>query len=336
MMASNSKEQERTKEMKELEIIWETRLTPKPPFSFEHTVQKDTRFGANWYWLTPFESYEQGIMRSGFRVPETQEPVGLLVQSKGSVNQPSLEIKFFSYHSLSDFEKQQAMAVLRRSLDAERDIKEFYELSEDYPVLKQAKQDLYGARIAPLPDLLSTVMLSIVLQMASEGRTEQMLKLIYNNYGKKLEFDRHEIIVSPLAEQLRKVSEEDLRTKCKLGYRAKYIKGAASLIAEGNFPNLVNLETISSDDVKRLLMQIKGIGEFASEVVTPHPSFPVDIWSVKIFCKLFGISESRKPREMISLVKEYAKKEFGVWQKYVYEYIVNDLENLSEKFGLDL
>lgn len=330
------KEQERKEQVKELGVIWETELFPQPPFNFKLTVQKDTRFGANWYWLTPFENYGQGAMRTGFRLPGTQEPVGLLVQSEGSVGKPFLKIKFFSHYSLSDSAKKQAMIVLRKSLDAERNIQEFYELSENYPALKQAKQDLYGAKIAPLPDLLSAVTLAITLQMASEGRTEQMLKSIYQNYGERLKFDEHEIIILPLVEQLGKVREEDLRTKCKLGYRAKYIKGAASLIAEGNFSNLVNLETIPSADAKRLLMQIKGIGEFASEVITPHPSFPVDIWSVKIFCKLFGIPESRRPREMISLVKEYAKKEFGVWQKYVYEYIVNDLENLSEKFGLDL
>lgn len=321
--------------MKELEIIWEAELKPQPPFNFELTVQKDTRFGANWFWLTPFEKYSQGIMRTGFRLPKSQEPVGVRLEPAESMDAP-IQAKFFSRRVLSDLEKEETIKTVKRCLDLGRDIRDFYALAENFPPLRQAKTDLYGTRITPLSDLLSSTILSITLQMASEGRTEQMLNLLYQNYGERLKFDGCEVVILPKPEHLAEVNEEDLRTKCKLGYRAKYIKGVASLIAEGNFPNLVNLETIPSDDAKRLLMQIKGIGEFASEVITPHPSFPVDIWSVKIFCKLFDIPESRKPREMISLVKEYAKKEFGVWQKYVYEYIVNDLENLSNKFGLDL
>lgn len=329
------KELEKQKGMKELGKIWEIELTPRPPFSFERTVQKDTRFGANWYWLTPFEKYSQGIMKTGFRLQESQKPVGVRLESATSINAP-IQARFFSQKELSGLEKKETVKTVRRCLDLERDIHEFYALAENFPALRETKRDLYGARIAPLPDLLSSVVLSITLQMASEGRTEQMLDLLYRNYGERLRFDECEVIILPRPEQLAKIKEEDLRTKCKLGYRTKYIKENAAVIARGEIPELDELEKIPLDEAKKNLMQMKGIGEYAAEVITPHPSFPVDVWSVKIFCKLFGLPESRKPREMIPIVKEYAQREFGVWQRYVYEYIVNDLENLSEKLKLKL
>lgn len=329
------KEQEGVIRMRELEVIWETELNPHPPFNFEHTVQKDTRFGANWYWLTPFERYSQGIMRTGFRLQKSQNPVGIRLESARSMNAP-IQAKFFSRRELSDSEKEEAMETVRRCLDLERDIHEFYALAENFPALREAKRDLYGARITPLSDLLSSVVLSITLQMASEGRTEQMLDLLYRNYGVKLRFDGAEVIILPQPEQLAKIKEEDLKAKCKLGYRAKYIEENAVVIARGEVPELDELEKMPSDEAKRRLMGMKGIGEYAAAVITPHPFFPVDVWSVKIFCKLFELPESKRPREMMPAVKEYAQREFGVWQRYAYEYIVNDLENLSERFKLKL
>lgn len=329
------KEQEGVGQMKELEVIWETELKSQPPFNFGYTIQKDTRFGANWFWLTPFERYSQGVMWTGFRLPKSEEPVGVRLESVGIIDAP-IQVKFFSHRELSDKEIEESVKTIKRCLDLERDIRDFYTLAENFPPLRRAKTDLYGTRITPLPDLLSSTILSITLQMASEGRTEQMLDLLYRNYGKRLRFDGCEVIIPPRAEQLAETKEEDLRTTSKLGYRAKYIKENALVIAKGEVPELDELEKMPSDEAKKTLMQMKGIGEYAAEVITPHPSFPVDVWSVKIFCKLFGLPESRKPREMMPAIKEYAQREFGVWQKYVYEYIVNDLENLSNKFGLDL
>jgi hypothetical protein len=81
-----------------------------------------------------------------------------------------------------------------------------------------------------------------------------------------------------------------------------------------------------------------GIGEYSKDTILfdIQPCFPIDAWSVNYFCKLFGIEIKDKPRKIIPNLKAFAKKEFGKWQNYVYDYIINDLEKLSNSFGLKL
>ena len=78
------------------------------------------------------------------------------------------------------------------------------------------------------------------------------------------------------------------------------------------------------------LTQIKGIGCYSAEVICAHPAFPVNSWSAKYFCWLFSL-ETQKDRasDALSKVKRYAQEKFGIFQRYVYEYLINDLENLS-------
>ena len=70
---------------------------------------------------------------------------------------------------------------------------------------------------------------------------------------------------------------------------------------------------MKAGEVKRILMSLKGISEYFAEVIIPHPSFPVDVWSVN-FCQLFNIKIDRSLRAMIPIVKRCASEKFGRWQ----------------------
>ena len=170
------------------------------------------------------------------------------------------------------------------------------------------------------PICLVQLYLAITLQTASYGRTERMIKLIYRDYGDKILFDDVEVIVCPSPTKIANVSEEELKSECNLGYRTTFIKACAEAIASQKAPTIKELTDMKAEEAKRVLMNLKGIGEYSAEIITPHPSFPVDVWSVKIFCQLFNIKIDRSLRAMIPIVKRYASEKFGRWQKYVYTY----------------
>ena len=201
--------------------------------------------------------------------------------------------------------------------------------------MKQSVEDLHSMRVCSFPNLFSAVTLAITLQTASYGRTERMIKLIYRNYGDKILFDDVEVTVCPSPARIADVSEKELKSTCNLGYRTTFIKACAKTIASQKAPTIKKLADMKAGEVKRVLMSLKGISEYFAEVIIPHPSFPVDVWSVN-FCQLFNIKIYRSLRAMIPIVKRCASEKFGRWQKYVYIYIINDLDKLSEKFKLDI
>jgi len=305
-----------------------------PPFSFDLTVNKKTRFGVNWYWITPYEKYYRGTIWSGVRL--YNKPVGLKVKALGTVQNPKILLEVFSEDHLSNKEEKEILEVIERCLGLKDDITSFYTFAESFPYLRQSVEDLYGMRICSFPDLFSAVILAVTLQMASYGRTERMIKLLYRNYGEKIVFDNVEVIVCPSPTTIVNVEEKELKNKCNLGYRVAFIKACADAIVSRKAPTLRELMDMKAEEAKRALMDLRGIGEYSAEVITPHPSFPVDVWSVKIFCQLFNIKVDRNLRAMIPIVKKHASKNFGKWQKYVYTYVINDLDKLSVKFKLNI
>ena len=207
--------------------------------------------------------------------------------------------------------------------------------SQKYLFLEQTVKDLYGMRPNEEPETFHKILLSITLQMTRTERSVQMLDLLFQNYGSIIVFDHHTIRAWPSAETLSRANEEEMKTKCNLGYRAKWIKAAAEDFCSGKIPSWNQLKGMTPEKAKQELMKIKGIGKYSADIITPHPSFPVDVWSVKIFYKLFFRKELKKdPRLSIPIVRKYSEKEWGKWQTYAFTYILNDLNNLSKKFQL--
>ena len=67
------------------------------------------------------------------------------------------------------------------------------------------------------------------------------------------------------------------------GYRAAFIKACAEAIVSQKAPTIKELADMKAEEAKRVLMSLKGNDEYSAEIIIPHPSFPVDVWSVKIF-----------------------------------------------------
>jgi len=319
-----------------LEIITNMELDGITPYNFEKTIRKYTLYGIEWYLFTPFEVYSNRTLWTAIRINNMS--VGLRLNSIGNIENPKISVSVFSKDKLSNDEENEIMNVLTWVLGLKIDITDFYILADTYKPLKQAKEDLYGMRITTSPNLFDLTLLALTLQRSSYGRTERMIRLICENYGELLEFDEKKIIIFPTAERISKVNENELRVRCKVGYRATNIIANAKLIASGKIPSLIQLREISAEDAKHALMQMKGIGEYSREIIlfALHPCFPIDVWSANIFCKLFEIEIRDNPRKTMSILKEFAQKWFGKWQSYAYDYIINDLERLSNKFRLDI
>ena len=306
------------------------RLRAVPPYNFLLTVRKP----AGWSLLTPFEIFEDGTLWTAMRL-NSEKTFGLKLRSEGTVERPKIFCEVFSRQRLRAGEDGELLGVMTWILRLKEDIRGFYARAEHDPLVKSLVEDLYGMRRTMRPDIFPSLVLAVTLQMAPIRRSEQMWDLLIKNYGVKIRFDRKEVLYWPSPERIAKAAVRELKERCKLGYRAKALKGIAEAVCNG-FPKPQQLEEMSTEEAKAELMELKGIGEYSADIVSPHPGFALDVWSAKIFNMLIFRKEVESPRSIIPKLKKIAEDRWGKWKGYVFTYVLNDLKNLSRRFDLNL
>ena len=306
------------------------KLRAIPPYDFSLTVHKP----AGWSLLTPFETFEDGALWTGMRL-NSGEIFGLKLRSEGTVEKPEILCTVFSRKKVGTKERKELSEIAAWMLSIKEDIREFYALAEHDPLVKSLVEDLYGMRSIKRPDIFPRLVLAVTLQMAPIRRSDQMMNLLIKEYGQKIVFDGKEVLYWPSPERIAKADVRELEERCKLGYRAKPLKGIAEAICKG-FPTLQELEKMPAEEAKAKLTELKGIGEYSADIVSPHPGFALDVWSAKIFNMLLFREKAESPRSVIPKLKKIAEERWGKWRGYVFTYVLNDLNNLSRRFNLNL
>lgn len=311
----------------DLTKIFTKTIKPIPPFSFELTVHRP----AGWSWLTPFEVYDKKTIWTATRIKS--RIIGLKLKSIGNVEKPDIICDVFSDTDTTQTERLGIINRVERYLGANEDIREFYSMAERDPILKQVVKNLYGMRDGS-GDLFPLLTLATTLQMAPIKRSDQMMDLLIKNYGDSVTFDGKTILMWPSAERIARTSVRELKERCKLGYRAKNLRMIAKTLTKG-FLDMDELESMSPEDARKKLMELQGIGEYSVGIVAPHPGFPVDSWSAKIFHILFFGRRVESPRDVIEKVREKADERWGRWKGLAFVYVLNDLKNLSSRYDVN-
>lgn len=309
-------------------------LEALPPYSFELTVHNP----AGWYWYNPLEVFSNGRIWAALRL-SSKAVVGLRLESLGSLDRPRVLATVFSRQKLKYSEITEVTNMVVECAGLDEDLTEFYDEAREDPVLRYTIEDLYGMKRGALlsSDIFTSVILAITLQNAPIKRTDQMLRLIITNYGQKLSFDGKSTYTWPAPQTIMKATTKELAQKCKVGYRAEHLKSIAQAVYDGKCPNLKELAQMSFKEAKAKLMKLKGIGEYSTEVILPHPeAFPIDIWSAQIFWRLFFLEEPMPPKlEAIQLVRKHAEERWGKWRRLAFVYVLSDLGNLSKRLGVN-
>lgn len=316
--------------VKDLQCSTIFRLRAVPPYDFSLTVHKP----AGWSLLTPFEIFEDGILWTAMRT-HFGKMFGLKLKSVGTVEKPEIFCEVFSREKLGAEERRAFAKMVMWMLRLKEDVREFYALAESDPIIGMLVKDLYGMRRTERPDIFPSLILAVTLQMAPIKRSDQMMSLLIKNYGVKARFDGREVSYWPSPERIARAEVRELKEGCKLGYRAESLKSIAEAIHKG-FPTLQELEEMSPEEAKAKLMELRGIGEYSADIVSPHPGFALDVWSAKIFNVLLFGEKAESPRSIIPKLKMIAEERWGRWRGYVFICVLNDLDNLSKRFNFDL
>ena len=304
-------------------------LVPGPPFSFELTVRKP----AGWDLFTPFEVYRDGVLWTALHIEGRL--VGLRLTSLGTTDAPRISVTAFTKSKLGSSTEHAMIHSIASKLGAFDDLAGFYSLARTDDILRHTVEDLYGMHDTDYSGTFQATILAICLQMATLKRSDEMMRSLAANYGETAEFDGREVRVWPTPGVISGLHPRELERNCRLGYRAKYLVGAAKVLSQG-FPTIEELEQLSEDEAKEKLMELPGIGDYSADIINPGRGFPIDAWSVDVFGKLFFGKEPVNAREAIERVKQEGIRRWGEWSWMAFFYVAQDLGNLSKKLGIEL
>jgi len=306
------------------------RLEAVPPYDFDLTIHKP----GGWPLLTPFEIFEDHTLWTAMRM-RSGEVIGLKLRSEGTIERPKILCEIYSGHKLGLSQRTELSETVSWMLNLKENLNKFYALARRDPLIKILVNDLYGMRNTKQPDLFPRLILAVTLQMAPISRSDQMMSLLIKEYGERTKFDNREVQYWPSPARIAETSVEELREKCKLGYRARSLKSIAETICKG-FPSPGQLENMPPPEARAKLLALQGIGEYSADIVLPQIGLPLDVWSAKIFNLLLLRRAPQSPRKSIPRLKKIAEERWGIWKGYVFIYVLHDLQDLSKKLNVNL
>jgi len=304
----------------ELRKYDELSLPAVSPFNFKYTVYKPSHFPTR---LEEFDEASETFYRT-FRLNENK--ILGLKMSDLEKKQGESGI-FLEVYSANELDRQDLNCLEKHVNGAyglEEDINEFYEYVKGDEKLNLMIDDLRGMRNSCFENLYEILNIAVMLQNATVQRTEQMMQSMLSNFGEKVIYDGRELYAFYTPEDIFNSSEERLK-ELKVGYRAKFLMEIARHFVQN--PHLEKkLKTMSFEDAKKSLMEIKGVGPYSARIALfqylrrPH-EINFDSWKRKIFSKFFFGNED----EAAEKVEKEARERWGNYGGYAGLYVIEDL-----------
>ena len=294
-------------------------ISPTSPFHFDGTFYKPSHFPnklklddwePNRYWQT---------LRMGKKL------YGLKIKNAGTAVKPKLRISIYSNKNFTgeEIEKLKRETIWRFELEV--DLKEFNELAKKdkqfYPVFKK----WIGIRNSSQYTLYELLIIAIVLQNATVRRSQQMLDALLGKFGTKIQFGDKELWAIWLPEELKDVSEEELRD-LKIGYRAKFIKKLSQDFAEGKIDEY-KIRKLNKENAKKELMKLYGVGPETARILLFEAYHHYDVfnhiapWQQKIYSQLFYGKQLIPAKK----IRDDILKRYGKYSMLAVHYIWEDI-----------
>ena len=149
---------------------------------------------------------------------------------------------------------------------------------------------------------------------------------IAENFGRPLAFGEHRRSAFPSPARLAQVEERDLRA-LGLGFRAKYVAGAARIVAAGGL-DLYALREVDYDTALKELLELPGVGDKVGNCILlmsldKREAFPVDVWIDRALREWYPehvIRADGKPLTRAAM-RPWAQSYFGEFAGYANQYL---------------
>jgi len=192
------------------------------------------------------------VLRSAVRIQDNPTVLELRQVRR---DPPTLEISTDLPDNISEVKRMAKWIIF-----ADLDLRPFYRIAASHSVLGPITQKLHGLKPMRPASLFEMLVIAITEQQISLAAAYRIRTRIVERYGDPV----NGLWAFPTPRRLSRSSIDHLMT-CGLSQRkAEYIKGLAYRVAIGLL-DLGQLETMSDEDVRSLLLQERGLGPWSAD-----------------------------------------------------------------------
>ena len=209
-------------------------------------------------------------------------------------------------------------AVWKRYFDLDRSYELIKQTLSADPVLSNAIK--YGEGIRLLNQDAWECIVSFIISASNNiPRIKKIINLLCQHFGSKLEYNGKVYHAFPSAQDIAKLSLNDLSV-IRAGFRDKYILEAAKSVSSGE-TDINLLKTLDASEAKKRLMRIHGVGDKVASCVLlfglgKHECFPIDVWIKRITEHLYFEGE-----QSVQTIAGFAQDRFGDLGGYAQQYL---------------
>lgn len=236
------------------------------------------------------------------------------------------KIKSYKNRQIDFFRKKDNMDKIIRSISKDKTAKNAV---KKYLGLRVLEQD-------PFQCLISF----IVSSNSNIPKIKQSLENICIKFGDKVKIDNQEFFLFPKPENLAQASISEIQN-CGVGYRAKFIKEAASLVSSKKI-DFENLKKSDYFEAKKTICTIPGVGNKVADCVllfslNKLEAFPLDRWMIRILEKYyfddFKINTKTITEKQYEILHEKIVNHFGPFAGYAQQFLFKmERENYKKKW----
>ncbi len=177
-------------------------------------------------------------------------------------------------------EEARALALVRRMLGAERDLRIFDRRAAKIPWLRVLAKRMRGVKPPRYPTLWEACVNAVVFQQISLFAAAAILRRLIEALGTPLTRDGGVLYAFPTPPSLLAASDAALGTAGLSGGKQAALRRIASALLEGTLDEAM-LEERSSQEAASLLSEIKGIGPWTSAVILLRGLGRLDVFPMK-------------------------------------------------------
>jgi len=256
------------------------------------------------------------------------KPLGLKFENKGTVTKPKIKLALFSDNKIDGKFINRLTEEINCRYDFGADLSEFTQKFKKDKQLGPIIRKWPGMRIMSPQSLYEYLGIGIVLQNCTVKRSVNMMQVLFEKFGKVVEFDRMKFYCFWKPKTLLKVSEEELRA-LKVGYRAKSLLRITEPFAKGKIDEL-RLRSENKDKQREILISLYGVGPatvgyILFDVFKHYDELRhISPWEQKIYSKLFFNVNPENPIPVEKLLDLFEKR-YGKYKMLAVHYIWEDL-----------
>ena len=268
-------------------------------------------YSHGWWQLQPFEWNE------GERVLQCTQQLGdrVVGLSFQQVDEHTIQLLVQSHTVLSPTERDKLLSRARWMLALDEDFQGFYQVCQSDPRLAHVRTERKG-RILRSFSVFEDAVKCICTTNTTWAQTKGMIQRLTERLGAPSMTSDHRAFPTPRA--IASAGEAMLRDHVRLGYRAPYVHELASRVDEGELDlEALRCSSRPTAEVRRALLQIKGIGPYAAATLLvllgQYDEIGVDSWARKLVSRQFFGSQPVSDKQV-----QAAFEPFGPYRALAY------------------